>query len=182
VIYREHVEDYRALISEIKSAPSQVSFTSDIWSDPNLTSFLAITCHFCQRNNIGVLEVVNRVLAFRLVTGSHDGDNIGQIMYDIIKEANAHTLLSRELLSPSANNYTSNWAAGFRQDAQKCSDQVLLQGELGIHVTLMPQFTGHPPSGPLSPVAQHPLPYHFHLVRVHGYYSSYTCILVLSWL
>jgi hypothetical protein len=90
MIYREHVEDYRKLICEIKSALGRVSFTSDIWSDPNLTSFLAITCHFCQRNNIGVLEVANRVLAFRLVTGSHDGDNIGQIMYDIVKEANAH--------------------------------------------------------------------------------------------
>lgn len=89
-IYTQYIEDYEELVNEIKASLGRVSFTSDIWSDPNLTPFLAMTAHFCKRSKIGGLEVVNRLLAFRLVKGSHDGENIGKIMYDIIKDVGAH--------------------------------------------------------------------------------------------
>jgi hypothetical protein len=89
-IYKQYLEDHRNLVDEIKSSLGRVSFTSDIWSDPNLTSFMALTSHFCKRSELGGLEIANRLLAFRLVEGSHDGNNIGQIMYDIFKEAGAH--------------------------------------------------------------------------------------------
>ena len=49
-----------------------------------------ITTHFCKCNGIGGLEVVNQLLAFHLVEGSHDGENIGKIVYDIIKDADAY--------------------------------------------------------------------------------------------
>jgi len=89
-IYKQYLEDHRELVDEIKSSLGRVSFTSDIWSDPNLTSFMALTCHFCKRSGLGSLEVANHLLAFRLVEGAHDGENIGQIMYDIFKEAGSH--------------------------------------------------------------------------------------------
>jgi len=76
---------------DIEGSLGRVSFTSDIWSDPNLTSFLAITAHFCRcPDGPGSLEITHRLLAFRVVHGSHDGENIGQIMYDIVKEVGAH--------------------------------------------------------------------------------------------
>jgi hypothetical protein len=43
----------------------------------------------CKRNKIGDLEVVNRLLAFLLVEGTHNGENIGKIMYGIIKDSSA---------------------------------------------------------------------------------------------
>ena len=89
-IYKQYLEDHQQLLDEIKLSLGRVSFTSDIWSDPNLTSFMALTCHFCKRSGLGALEVANRLLAFCLVEGSHDSDNIGQSMYDIFKEAGAH--------------------------------------------------------------------------------------------
>jgi hypothetical protein len=89
-IYKQYLKNHHKLLDEIKLSLGRVSFTSDIWSDPNLTSFMALTCHFCKRSGLGGLEVANRLLAFRLVEGSHDGDNIGQNMYDIFKEAGAH--------------------------------------------------------------------------------------------
>jgi len=90
MIFRQYLEDHKELLNEIKAALGRVSFTADIWSDPNLTSFLAMTCRFSKRNAAGRLEVANRLLAFRTVEGSHDGDNIGQIMYDIVKDADTH--------------------------------------------------------------------------------------------
>jgi len=90
VIYKQYLEDHQELLSEIKTALGRISFASDVWSDPNLTSFIAMMCHFCKRNRIGSLEVANRLLAFRLLEGRHDGDNTGNMMYDIVKDVNAH--------------------------------------------------------------------------------------------
>jgi hypothetical protein len=49
-----------------------------------------MTAHWSRRDPAGQLEIVNRLLAFHLVEGAHDGENIGQIMYNIIKDAKAH--------------------------------------------------------------------------------------------
>jgi hypothetical protein len=90
-IYTQYLKDHDELKQEIKESLGRISFTSDIWSDPNLTSFLAMTAHFCHRpHGPGSLEIAHRLLAFRVVQGSHDGDNVGQIMFDIVKEAGAH--------------------------------------------------------------------------------------------
>jgi len=89
-IYRQYLDAYNALVKEIEGSLGRVSFTSDIWSDPQLASFLAMTAHWCRRDPAGRLEIANRLLAFRLVEGAHDGENIGQIMYNIIKDAKAH--------------------------------------------------------------------------------------------
>jgi hypothetical protein len=52
-----------------------------------LRSFLAVTAHFCVRDENGHLVVVNRLLAFRVVEGKHDGKNIAKIVYSILKDA-----------------------------------------------------------------------------------------------
>ena len=89
-IYRQYLDAYDALVKEIEGSLGRVSFTSDIWSDSQLASFLAMTAHWCRHDPAGRLEIANRLLAFRLVEGAHDGENIGQIMYNIIKDAKAH--------------------------------------------------------------------------------------------
>ena len=71
----------------IQNAEGRVSFTSDIWSDPNLTSYMATTVHFCQRDENGRLVVANRLLAFRIVEGRHDGNHLSRIMWEIFAEA-----------------------------------------------------------------------------------------------
>ncbi|KAF8151386.1 hypothetical protein B0H34DRAFT_620031, partial [Crassisporium funariophilum] len=50
MIYDLYLEEHQALVKELAGSLGRVSFTSDIWSDPNLTSFLAMTCHFSTRN------------------------------------------------------------------------------------------------------------------------------------
>ena len=89
LIYEAYLKDHEQMRKDLQVALGQVSFTSDIWSDPVLTPFMALTAHFCARNEAGRLEIAERLLAFRLVEGSHDGENLGQMMYDIVKETGA---------------------------------------------------------------------------------------------
>lgn len=70
----------------LQSALGRISFTSDCWSDPNLTSFLALTAHFIAREN-GHLVLHNRLLAFRIIEGAHDGENLARIIFAILKDA-----------------------------------------------------------------------------------------------
>ncbi len=48
---------------------------------------MALTSHFLSRDNSGHLHLDNRLLAFRVVDGKHDGNNIAKIIFDILKEA-----------------------------------------------------------------------------------------------
>jgi hypothetical protein len=70
-----------------QGALRRISFTSDCWSDPNLFSYMAVTVHFSARNINGRLEIRNRLLAFRIIEGRHDGMHLGKILFEIIKEA-----------------------------------------------------------------------------------------------
>lgn len=49
---------------------------------------MALTSHFLSRDNSGHLRLDNRLLAFRVVDGKHDGKSIAKITFDILKEAN----------------------------------------------------------------------------------------------
>ncbi|PPR08205.1 hypothetical protein CVT24_001392 [Panaeolus cyanescens] len=107
LIHKMYTKEHEELKLELKQALSRISFTSDMWSDPLYASFLAVTCHFAVRNSAGHLEIANRLLAFRLVTGSHEGDNVGQVMYDIVKEADIHHKMGQWTLDNAGTCNTS---------------------------------------------------------------------------
>lgn len=103
MIFREYEQEHQKALSEFEvstifcgvngchndlfqSALGRISFTSDCWSDPNLASFLAITTHFIARKN-GSLVLCNKLLAFRIIEGTHDGENLARIVFAILKEA-----------------------------------------------------------------------------------------------
>ena len=50
-------------------------------------SFMALTSHFLLCDDSGHLRLDNRLLAFQVVDGKHDGKNIAKIIFDILKEA-----------------------------------------------------------------------------------------------
>jgi hypothetical protein len=56
----------------------KVSFTADIWSDPQLRPFLAITAHWIQRLDDGTLLLRADLVAFSYIPDSHSGDNIAK--------------------------------------------------------------------------------------------------------
>lgn len=102
-MYEKYKAAHRALLEELKvsvpcvmpdfdthikqDALGRISFTSDIWSDPNLTSFMAVTVHFSTKDADGRLITANRLLAFRIVEGRHDGKHLSTIIVAIFREA-----------------------------------------------------------------------------------------------
>lgn len=99
----------------------RVSFTSDLWSDPNLTSYMAITAHYCIKDENGNLVVRSRLVAFRHVTGSHSGTNLAQHFMGVIQELGVlHKVLytSSDVLSPRFDNSTTAWIDYSRQCVQ----------------------------------------------------------------
>lgn len=63
-----------------------MSLTSDLWSDLNLRSFMAVTAHWMARGKTNQLELRSALIAFREVDGCHAGYNLGQYLFDIIQD------------------------------------------------------------------------------------------------
>lgn len=82
-----------------------MSLTTDVWSDPDLISFLGATAHFIVRRICGQLEsrstpqlgpsdesenqlvLRSGLLAFRHIQGSHTGENLACVLFNITKDA-----------------------------------------------------------------------------------------------
>lgn len=59
--------------------------TTDAWSNPNITSFLAVTGHYIIREaGSGRLLLRSGLLAFRHIKGSHTGENLAGVLFGII--------------------------------------------------------------------------------------------------
>lgn len=74
----------------MKKSLGCVSFTTDVWSDPDLAAFLATTAHFIVRTDDGSdsrLVLRSGLLAFRHISGSHTGENLAHNLHTIIKDA-----------------------------------------------------------------------------------------------
>lgn len=68
-----------------QNALGRISLTSDMWSDPNRQSFMAVTAHWIARGGANKLELRSALIAFREVDGSHTGDNLGEVLFGIIQ-------------------------------------------------------------------------------------------------
>jgi hypothetical protein len=48
---------------------------------------MALTAHYMVRDGKGRLALRNRLLAFRVIEGRHDGKHLARIIFEILKEA-----------------------------------------------------------------------------------------------
>ncbi|EMD38455.1 hypothetical protein CERSUDRAFT_37753, partial [Gelatoporia subvermispora B] len=62
VIIDAYRKSYNELLKDVQSTLGRVSFTTDIWSDPNLRSYIAITVHYCARDEHNRLRLRCRLL------------------------------------------------------------------------------------------------------------------------
>ncbi|KAH9964911.1 hypothetical protein BC827DRAFT_1086744, partial [Russula dissimulans] len=53
----EFDDEYQNLKNDLKESLGRVSLTSDLWSDINLRSFMAVTAHWLARGKINTLEL-----------------------------------------------------------------------------------------------------------------------------
>ena len=75
------------ICSNAQNALGCISLTSDLWSDPNLRSFMAVTAHWMAKGKTNQLELRSALIAFREVVGSHSGENLSHVLFDIIQNA-----------------------------------------------------------------------------------------------
>ena len=61
----------------------KISFTMDMWSEPNLVPFMAVTVHWIERSyeeTVGgeklVLKLQANLIGFQRVPGCHDGEHL----------------------------------------------------------------------------------------------------------
>ena len=69
-----------------QDALGHISLTSDMWTDLNQRSFMAVTAHWMAKGDSNQLELRSALIAFREVDGSHSGDNLGQVLFDIVQD------------------------------------------------------------------------------------------------
>lgn len=74
------------LILHGQKSESRISFTSDLWSDKKMTSFMAITAHFTARSDKNNLFPKTHLLAFRAVHGEHSGENLAREFIAVLEE------------------------------------------------------------------------------------------------
>lgn len=70
----------------IQNALGRVSFTSDVWSRQTMQSFMGVTAHFIARSPLNVLTLETRLVAFRVLHGSHTGNNLANEFLRVIEE------------------------------------------------------------------------------------------------
>ncbi|KIJ58314.1 hypothetical protein HYDPIDRAFT_57222, partial [Hydnomerulius pinastri MD-312] len=51
MIFKEYIKEHDELKEEFKNALGRISFTADVWSDQNLLAYLALTSHFCTKDD-----------------------------------------------------------------------------------------------------------------------------------
>jgi hypothetical protein len=74
----------------MQNSLGRVALTTDVWSDPELTAFLAATAHFIVRvhgRSGSQLILRSGLLAFRHVSGVHTGEKLACVLHKIIKDA-----------------------------------------------------------------------------------------------
>ena len=59
-----------------KNCVGRVSFTTDMWSDPDLKPYMAITGHWMELDSSNKLTLRAALLGFLCVPGSYSGESL----------------------------------------------------------------------------------------------------------
>ncbi|KAJ3535357.1 hypothetical protein NM688_g6991 [Phlebia brevispora] len=94
------------LMKELQSAEGRISFTSDVWSNMKLTSFMAITAHFSAYDERGNLTIKSRLIAFRALSNSHTGENLASVCFEVLQEYGILHKAGEVTLDNASNNNT----------------------------------------------------------------------------
>lgn len=76
----------------LQNALGKISFTTDLWSDPNLSPFMAVTAHWIEVSVVKQtpdgpqysLKLRAELIGFHRVPGRHDGEHLAQAFLYIL--------------------------------------------------------------------------------------------------
>lgn len=69
-----------------KNALGRAAFTTDIWSNQTMESFMAITAHFIAISDANIMSLETRLVAFRGIKGAHTGENLAEEFFTVLNE------------------------------------------------------------------------------------------------
>lgn len=78
-------EEKASLKEALHRAEGRLSFTTDMWSNTNLDSYMAVSVHYVLRTKRG-LDYCSDLLAFQYVDGSHSGANLARHFLQILDD------------------------------------------------------------------------------------------------
>ncbi len=64
----------------------RISFTADLWTDPILRAFMAVTAHYIIRVEDRRLVLKGRLIAFKHIVGHHDGASLARAFFAVLEE------------------------------------------------------------------------------------------------
>ena len=86
----------------------KISFTMDIWSDPNRTPFMAVTAHWIKSVSDGLkttLKLHADLIGFQQVPGRHDGEHLAQAFLFITDRLNITNNVSEFLFEDDCSEW-----------------------------------------------------------------------------
>ena len=86
MILEEEIKEMDRIRADLLKAEGRISYTMDLWTDPNLQPFMAVTAHFCLRNAAGSIEYQSGLVAFEYTPGSHSGECLFLQLFKIIDD------------------------------------------------------------------------------------------------
>ncbi|MBW0525830.1 hypothetical protein O181_065545, partial [Austropuccinia psidii MF-1] len=94
LFHQEHLQ------STIFSQTHKVSFTTDVWTSPNVTAFLAVTAHFLDAN----WNLTSVLLGLNAIEGNHLGVSLANNLMKTLK----HFKLEQRIMCITTDNASSN--------------------------------------------------------------------------
>ncbi|KEP45349.1 hAT family dimerization protein [Rhizoctonia solani 123E] len=94
------VEAKERIKDEIKHARGKVSCTTDLWTDDSQRAFMCITAHFHNAQK----RQVNRLIAFRVIEGSHTGGCLAENFFEVMEEFGIIRKLGWITMDNASNN------------------------------------------------------------------------------
>ncbi|CDO72222.1 hypothetical protein BN946_scf184970.g74 [Trametes cinnabarina] len=71
---------------EMQNALGRISFTADLWTDPIMRAFMAVTAHYIIRAEGQHLVLKAHLIAFKHIEGHHDGASLARAFFTILEE------------------------------------------------------------------------------------------------
>ena len=80
---------------------------SDLWSDSNLMTFMAVTVHWIELTLSGVLEMKTALGGFQCVKEKHSGENIAARFIETLKDLDIVNQIGGITMDNALNNDTA---------------------------------------------------------------------------
>ena len=105
-----------------QKAMGKISFTMDMWTDPNLSPFMAVTAHWIEAKTEEtpngpkrILKLRAELVAFQRVPGRHNGEHLAQaFLYVLERVAIAHKVFSMLVHVAALVSLSPDWMDNVR--------------------------------------------------------------------